>query len=663
MDGREELFAVSSEDQRYRTLVDSITDYAIYMLDRNGMISSWNTGARRIKGYDASEVIGEHFSRFYTEEERLAGVPDAALRTAASEGRYEREGWRVRKDGSHFWAHVVIDPIWGSGEEIVGYAKITRDLTERMRATEALRRSEQQFRLLVQGVTDYAIFMLDPEGKISSWNAGAQRIKGYAPEEIIGEHFSRFYTEEDRAAGVPADALQIAGRDGRFEREGWRVRKDGSRFMAHVVIDAIRDEAGQVVGYAKVTRDITERMRVQQSLEQAQQALFQTQKMESIGQLTGGIAHDFNNLLTAILGSLELLRKRIPNDPRALALLQNALHGAERGATLTQRMLAFARRQELKIEAVALDGLISGMMGLMERALGPTIRIDCRVRADLPAVRTDANQLETALLNLAVNARDAMPDGGVIVIDGYEQEIAADSPTGLKPSRYACLSVADSGQGMDKQTLLHATEPFFTTKGAGKGTGLGLSMVHGLAEQSGGKLRIQSELGRGATVEIWLPVATHVAGTMPQATESSDPTAAPRALTILVVDDDELVLLSTSAVLDDLGYTVIEASSGMQALKIVADNPRIDVVLSDQVMPGMTGLQLAHAIAQIRPQLPLILATGYAELPGGVPVNIRRLAKPFKLSELVDAIGAVVATCDSDGVRGGRRSAGRIDMP
>jgi len=454
MEMREELFAVSSEDRRYRTLVDSITDYAIFMLDRNGMVSSWNTGARRIKGYEPSEIIGEHFSRFYTEEDRIAGVPDAALRTAATEGRFDREGWRVRKDGTRFWAHVVIDPIWGSGNDIAGYAKITRDLTERRLANEALRRSEQQFRLLVQGVTDYAIYMLDRDGKVSSWNSGAQRIKGYAPEEIIGEHFSRFYTEEDRAAGLPRNSLEVATRDGRFEREGWRVRKDGTRFMAHVIIDAIRDETGEVVGFAKVTRDVTERMRVQQSLEQAQQALFQTQKMESIGQLTGGIAHDFNNLLTAIIGSLELLRKRIPEDPRAQALLQNALHGAERGATLTQRMLAFARRQELQIESISLADLIDGMMGLVERSLGPTIRIDCRVRADLPPVQTDANQLETALLNLAVNGRDAMPDGGTITIDGSEHEIAAGSALGLKPGHYVCLSVKDSGQGMDKQTLL-----------------------------------------------------------------------------------------------------------------------------------------------------------------------------------------------------------------
>ena len=289
-------------DDRYRLLVDAITDYAIYMLDRDGFVTSWNAGAQRFKGYTPSEILGEHFSRFYTEEERAAGTPARALRTAAGEGRFEQEGWRVRKDGTHFWAHVIIDPVRSPSGELVGFAKITRDLTERRKAEESLRRSEEQFRRLVQGVTDYAIYMLTPTGEVSSWNAGAARIKGYAPDEIIGEHFSRFYTDEDRSTGEPAKALALAATSGRFEKEGWRVRKDGSRFWAHVVIDPIRDDEGQVIGFAKVTRDITERKESQRALEEAREALFQSQKMEAIGQLTGGIAHDFNNLLMAVLG-------------------------------------------------------------------------------------------------------------------------------------------------------------------------------------------------------------------------------------------------------------------------------------------------------------------------------------------------------------------------
>jgi PAS domain S-box-containing protein len=335
--------ASGMEEGRYRLLVDAITDYDICMIDPQGIVSSWNAGAQRFKGYQASEIIGRHFSTFYTEEDRAAGQPEFALRQAAAEGRFEREGWRVRKDGGRFWAHVIIDAIRGPDGELLGFAKITRDLTERKAAEEELRLSEQRFRLLVQGVTDYAIYMLDADGRVTNWNPGAQRIKGYAPEEIVGKHFSTFYTEEDRAAGVPTLGLETARREGRWEREGQRVRKDGSRFWAHVVIDAIRNDQGEVIGFAKVTRDITERRRTQQALEEARETLFQSQKLEAIGHLTGGVAHDFNNLLMAVLGSLELLKKRL-RDPDLLPLVDTAIEGAERGATLTQRMLAFARR-------------------------------------------------------------------------------------------------------------------------------------------------------------------------------------------------------------------------------------------------------------------------------------------------------------------------------
>ena len=290
-----------TEDGRYRLLVEAVTDYAIFMLDADGFVTSWNAGARRFKGYEAPEILGEHFSRFYTEEDCRAGRPKRVLATAAREGRFEGEGWRVRKDGTRFWASVVIDRISDPGGKLVGFAKITRDLTERRATETSLRRSQEQFRRLVEGVTDYSIFLLEPDGRVATWNAGAQRIKGYRPEEIIGQHFSRFYTEEDRENREPDKALETATREGRFEKEGWRVRKNGERFWANVVIDPIYD-SGELVGFAKITRDITERRETQLALEKAREALFQSQKMDAIGQLTGGVAHDFNNLLTAILG-------------------------------------------------------------------------------------------------------------------------------------------------------------------------------------------------------------------------------------------------------------------------------------------------------------------------------------------------------------------------
>jgi len=629
--------AAQTDDSRYRLLVDAITDYAIYMLDPEGYVTTWNPGAERFKGYKAEEIIGQHFSRFYTDEERAQGGPELALSAAAAEGRFEREGWRVRKDGTLFWAHVIIDAIRTPSGELAGFAKITRDLTERRDAEDALRQSEQQFRLLVEGVTDYAIYLLDSTGRVSSWNAGAQRIKGYGAQEIIGEHFSRFYTEEDRRSGLPQRGLEIAAREGRFELEGWRVRKDGSPFWAHVIIDAIRNDQGEVVGFAKVTRDITERQAANRALDEAREALFQAQKMEAVGQLTGGIAHDFNNLLMAILGSLELLKKRLPDDPAIAYLVNNAIHGAERGATLTQRMLAFARRQELKLDAVDVPSLVNGMVGLLERSIGPSIRLHTSFPPALPWVRSDANQLESALLNLTLNARDAMPEGGVITIDARVMEALDDPTLDLAPGRYVRVRVIDSGEGMDQETLARATEPFFTTKGIGKGTGLGLSMVHGLAQQSGGGLRLKSTKGHGASVEIWLPIAKE----RTQRPVANDPVPGPEEippLDILVVDDDELVLINTVAMLEDLGHSVLAAGSGQEALAVLAEHPGIDLMITDYAMPRMTGLQLVRRLGERALTMPIILATGYAEIPEGQGQDLPRISKPFTQAALARAI-------------------------
>lgn len=639
MDNIERLEASAPDDGRYRLLVDAVTDYAIYMLDPNGAVMSWNAGAQRFKGYQASEILGENFSRFYAEEDRRAGLPALALETAAREGKFEAEGWRIRKDGSRFWAHVAIGPIRRASGELLGFAKITRDLTERKLTEESLKRSEEQFRILVQSVADYSIYMLDPEGHVSSWNLGAERIKGYLREEIIGEHFSKFYTPEDLEKGEPQRALEVAAREGRFEKEGWRVRKDGTRFWANVVIDAIRDDNGAVIGFAKITRDVTERREAQRAIEQAREALFQSQKMDAIGQLTGGVAHDFNNLLMAILGSLELVRKRLPDDPKIASLIDNARQAAQRGASLTQRMLAFARRQELKPEPVDLPTLVRGMTDLLQRSLGPTMSIETRFSLALPSVQADANQLELALLNLAVNARDAMPEGGVIIIAARKETISPGSQNGLAEGTYVCLSVTDTGEGMDEATLSRAMEPFFTTKGIGKGTGLGLPMVHGLAEQSGGKLTLKSQKGKGTTAELWLPVAQQ---DPPLASPAKRPPALARSqnvsrLVVVAVDDDPLVLTNTAATLVDLGHMVFEASGGRQALSIL-QRENVDLVITDQAMPRMTGAQLAEAIRAEWPGLPVILATGYAELSSAEKADLPRLAKPFRQDDLARAI-------------------------
>jgi len=642
IDRDERLDAAQTDDGRYRLLIEAVTDYAIYMLDPDGVVTSWNAGAQRFKGYTAAEIIGQNFARFYQAEDRAAGRPAQALAIAAREGRFEAEGWRIRKDGRRFWAHVIVDRILGPAGDLIGYAKITRDLTERRAAEESLRRSEEQFRLLVQGVTDYAIYMLDPGGTITSWNYGAERIKGYRPEEILGQHFSRFYSPEDRAAGEPERALATAAGEGRFEKEAWRIRKDGSRFWAHVVIDVIRDEAGGLLGYAKITRDITERKAAQQALEETREALFQAQKMEAIGQLTGGIAHDFNNLLMAVIGSLELMERRLPDDPRLAALLANATYGARRGASLTQRLLAFARRQQLNPVPVDLPALVRGMAGLLQRSLGPKVVIETRFPLTLPLVEADPNQVETALLNLAVNARDAMPEGGTIIVSAQIQRIRESQPAGLAPGDYVALLVADTGHGMDAATLARATEPFFTTKGVGKGTGLGLSMVHGMAEQSGGRLLLRSEPGRGATAELWLPVADSAA----QAPGEEVPAPAidaGRRRVVLAVDDDALILFNMVSMLEELGHDALQAGSAGEALAILRGGSGIDLVITDQAMPQTTGAELAGLIGAEWPGLPVIVATGYAELPEGFDSGLPVLTKPYGLRELARA---VAAACD-----------------
>jgi signal transduction histidine kinase/ActR/RegA family two-component response regulator len=374
--------------------------------------------------------------------------------------------------------------------------------------------------------------------------------------------------------------------------------------------------------------------------------LFEAQKMDTIGQLTGGVAHDFNNLLMAVLGSLSLLEKRLPEDPRSQRLLQNAVQGAQRGAALTQRLLAFSRRQELKPEAVDVQQLVGGMKELLERALGHGVELRTQFPGATPTALVDANQLELALLNVALNARDAMPNGGTLTISAAPYPQPADgAQASLPPGNYVLIKIADNGIGMDAMTLNKATEPFFTTKGPGKGTGLGLSMVHGLAAQSGGLLRISSEPNVGTAIELWLPMAEAAAPAADIEVVSPIPAPYTGTCRVLIVDDDTLVMTGISAMIEDLGHTAIEAHSGAEAVAKLASGVEIDVVLTDHAMPAMTGLQLARYIRESYPELPVILATGYAEIPGdAASLGIPRLAKPCNQYEIAMAIQSALGS-------------------
>jgi PAS domain S-box-containing protein len=629
-------------DQKYRLMVESIADYAIFMLDTDGIVRSWNAGAQRITGYRAEDVVGKHVDCFYTQEDRDSGAPKHELEIADKEGRYKCEGRRVRGDGTYYTAEVLIDSVRDAQGRLLGFAKTVRDLSERKEIQEALRSSQEQFRLLVQGVTDYAIFMLDKSGHIASWNYGAERIKGYAPDEIIGKHFSAFYTQGDRDAGEPQKNLGLAASEGRVESEGWRVRKDGTRFWAHVVIDRILDDDGRLVGFAKITRDVTEQREAARELERARDALFQSQKTEAIGKLTGGVAHDFNNLLMVIQSCLDMMNLKLPEDSQLQKLVRNAQSAVQRGAALTQRMLSFARKQELRVAPVDIAALVANMTELLSRSLGPQININTLFPAALMPVKTDANQLELALMNLVVNARDAMPEGGNLSITARNVVIDASHSTRLAPGEYVCLSVSDEGEGMDEDTLARATEPFFTTKGIGKGTGLGLSMVHGLAEQSGGRLVIKSSRGFGTRVELWLPSVEAESADALEHAASPESAAAMQAsdrLRIVVVDDDPLVLSVTGAVLEDLGHQVTELTSAEEALQFLGSRRDVDLLITDHAMPGMTGAQLIGEVNIRWPALPVVLATGYAEIPTDLSDGATRLPKPYDRGDLMMAIG------------------------
>ena len=386
--------------------------------------------------------------------------------------------------------------------------------------------------------------------------------------------------------------------------------------------------------HSVVLEEIAQRQR-------AEELLRRSQKLEMIGQLTGGVAHDFNNLLMAVIGNLDLLTRHTPDDPKTKRLLEGALLGAKRGAALTQRLLAFARRQDLTVEPIDLVELVGGMTNLLYRSIGDGIELTLDLPAKLPLTMVDANQIELALLNLVVNARDAMPNGGTVTISADTAEITkADD---LKAGAFVRLIVRDTGQGMSAQTLKKATEPFFSTKEVGKGTGLGLSMIHGLALQLNGALRLRSQVNQGTTAELWLPVTAQAAMARPALpARSPDPKPKPAKLTILVVDDDALIAASTVDMLEDLGHDVIDANCGADALAILRGSQHFDLMVTDYSMPKMTGTQLAAAAREIKPNLPILLATGYADLPAGTEINLPRLGKPYQQAQLAAEIAKIL---------------------
>jgi PAS domain S-box-containing protein len=560
-----------------------------------------------------------------------------------------------RPDGGRVHFIPFPTPLHDASGALIGAVNMLVDITDRKKAEEAkqqlnqtleqrveertremaeafdrLRVSEERFRLLVQGVTDYAIFMLDPDGSVTNWNLGAERIYGYSAAEIVGSRFSRFHNEKDRQRRLPEIALDTAKRTGRYEGEGWRVRKDGSTLWVSAIIDAIYDDAGKLVGFAKITRDLTERQAADEQLRQAQ-------KMEAVGQLTGGVAHDFNNLLTAIIGNLEMLATALPERSAATRYAEAALRAAARGGRLTEQLLAFSRRQELRPQTVSVNDILSEVLILCQKTVGEGVELEVRLQPGIWACHIDPAQFEAAILNLAANARDAMCRSGRLTI-ATENVTAGDSEgIDLIAGEYLVVSVTDAGCGMTADELARAFEPFFTTKEVGKGAGLGLSQVYGFAKQSGGTARIESRRGVGTTVRIYMPrdngpLAAH-------ATPADGRYGAVTGgKTILVVEDDPDVREMIVGMLSDLGYQTLVARTGPEALAILDQEGSVDLLFTDVVMPGgISGIDLARAAGRSRPDLKILLTSGYA---GSEPEaqSARRefpfIAKPYRTPAL-----------------------------
>ena len=648
----------------YHQLLEALP-MAIYATDAAGTITYFNQAAAAFVG-DRPDLHGDHWLSWPLFHLDGTVLPRAEFPTAVT----LRERRPVRKqiiadrpNGTRiaFTAHSA--PVFDDSGQISGTVNGLVANAEHEQAdyqlaepspegrtqiisnpADKLQTSERSFRMLVESVIDYAIFMLDAEGHIANWNPGAERIKGYSRAEIIGQHFSCFYTEEDRLAGVPEKALATARSRGRFEQENWRVRKDGSRFWASVVIDAIHDERGQVVGFAKVTRDMTERREMEEKLRQSQ-------KMDALGQLTGGVAHDFNNLLTVIMGSLEILTRWLsaPRNTAPPSRVTRAIAAAKdasrRAATLTQRLLAFSRQQPLNPKTIDPNRLVHNLVEMLRRTLGERVKVKTVLGFDTGLVEADPTELENALLNLVVNSRDAMPEGGTITIETGRVDVdklATGSRNGGE-TQCVLITIADNGIGMDRHTLAKVFDPFFTTKEADRGTGLGLSQVYGFVQQSGGQVEIDSQPGVGTSVQIYLP-------RLPDDAEESEPLDERPVAdeqkgteTVLVVEDDDAIRGYCTDVLREFGYHLLEAPNAGAALEILDRQPDVRLLLTDIGLPGpMNGRQLSDEARQRRPGLKVVLTTGYTGdtviHAGRLERGVSLMLKPFSFADLAKKV-------------------------
>jgi PAS domain S-box-containing protein len=621
------LEAEIAQRVRERDRIWQVSEDLLGVSNFEGYFTSVNPAWTALLGWSEAEIKRMHVSELRHPDDaahsmagrrRLAeGVP-----TVRMENRFRH------KDGSWRWLAWTL-----TVENEVIYL-IGRHITAEKLAAEALRESERQFRLFSEAATDHALIRLDARGLVSGWNAGAQRIEGYAEAEIVGQHFSRFYTAADRAAGAPERALATAATSGTYEHDGWRVRKNGSLFLAAVVIDAIRDEEGKLIGFANIMRDVTERHEARAKLQRAQDQLAQSQKMEALGQLTGGIAHDFNNMLMVVSGNAQILKERL-RDARNLRSVEAIELAAARGEKLTRQLLAFSRRQALNPMVVSLRQRLAEFRDLLVSSARGDIALVIDIGRSVWPVAVDVHELELALINLVVNARDAMPDGGTIVITAKNTRLQPeDTPDAIR-GEFVALTITDTGCGIADEILPKVFEPFFTTKQLDKGTGLGLSQVYGLTRQSGGTVTIASKLGNGTAVTLYLP-RSHRPLSEQGFTEGDPPRGGEK---VLLVEDNPEVQETAGMLLDQLGYRVFRAQSAAAALQLLQSGEAVDLVFSDIIMPGeLDGMALARQVKEEYPEIAVLLTTGYAKAANTQEAGFRILRKPYKLATLARAI-------------------------
>ena len=809
----------ATEGELFRLLVENVTDYAIFVIDPEGRVRSWNPGAQRLLRYSENEIIGQPAALFYTPEDIEDGVPQREIDKAREMGRDEDARWHVRKDGSRFWSAATITPLWDEGRNLRGFAKIMRDCTSQKHNDTALKEAlayskevveerreiETHFTSLVKHIKDHAIIAMDPEGHITSANVEAEHILGYTEAEMLGKPFSMIFNPKDVQDGIPGQELRIAKETGRALDERWHFCKGGREFWALGIVTPKYDASGKHTGFSKILRDMTEQKLAGEQLQQAkeeaksqvrertaelksvneelqqevaerrcteqavrlrdrviqavsqgimitnpnlpdnpiiyashgfermtgyradevlgrncrflqgketdpeavtalreavragrecsveflnyrkdgtkfwnalfvtpvrdedqrlthfvgvqadvtgrrtlEQAFHQSQKMEAFGQLAGGVAHDFNNLLTIISGFSEMVLGRLRPDDPCWAMIQQVHKAGERAAGLTRQLLAFSRQTVLEPKILDLNAIVRDIEKMLQRLIGEDVMLTTVLAPSLYQAKVDPGQIEQVIMNLAVNARDAMPQGGNLTIEtgnvDLDQNYAATHPE-VKPGRYVMLAMTDTGSGMTPEVQAHIFEPFFTTKEPGKGTGLGLATVYGIVKQSGGSVYLYSEVGRGTTIKVYLPAVKNVVSTG-KSLHGVKINATGTEM-ILLVEDEDAVRSMVHLVLQQLGYTILEARRGAEAIRLCEQHEgKIHLLVTDVVMPEMGGRQLAEHVTQLRPGIKVLYLSGYTDdavvRHGVLQAEVAFLQKPFTMAALANKVRQVL---------------------